>query len=245
MVCDDHLTGCGVFGRDEGGVSQHFAFTQKHIDILVTRWSTLVQDSGSSKPTAETVMALDLCISDTNKPMLLQNVDFLPYVVSALLLDPDHPRASMKPELKRWCQQYHSECLAQLAMYKPAKEQLVQDQSVMAALEVVAESGMTVEAQQHAATALLALRDKEQKVTTEGQKHVMLSYQVGASPCTRRYRRGLLHRVLCERYLFICMQWNNQRIVQRINENLIMRGHITWFDLTNMKGKPPVPSVYV
>ena len=64
------------------------------------------------KPSADTIMALELCISDANKPLLLAHRDFLPYVVDALLLEADHPRADMKPELKSWCQQHHAECLA-------------------------------------------------------------------------------------------------------------------------------------
>jgi hypothetical protein len=32
-------------------------------------------------------------------------------------------------------------------------------------------------------------------------------------------------------------QWNVQATVMRINESLIERGYVTWFDLTNMKGE--------
>eukprot|EP01046_Picozoa_sp_COSAG06_P009429 COSAG06_NODE_493_length_15060_cov_50.594546_12_plen_73_part_00 len=31
-------------------------------------------------------------------------------------------------------------------------------------------------------------------------------------------------------------QWDAQATVKRINESLIERGYVTWFDLTNMKG---------
>jgi len=31
-------------------------------------------------------------------------------------------------------------------------------------------------------------------------------------------------------------QWNSQATVKRVNESLIERGYVTWFDLTNMKG---------
>ena len=31
-------------------------------------------------------------------------------------------------------------------------------------------------------------------------------------------------------------QWDVQAIIQRLNESLIARGYVTWFDLTNMKG---------
>ena len=32
-------------------------------------------------------------------------------------------------------------------------------------------------------------------------------------------------------------QWDAQATVKRINESLIERGFVTWFDLTNMKGE--------
>ena len=50
--------GCSIFGRDEGGIEHSFSFTQKHIDILVTRWSGIVRREGinsTSKPTADTI----------------------------------------------------------------------------------------------------------------------------------------------------------------------------------------------
>ena len=81
----------------------------------------------------------------------------------------------MKPELKSWCQQHHAECLAQLAMFAPAREALRADPSVIPALEMVAAGGLTAEARQFAEAALLALSEKELHVDAEGQKHVMLS----------------------------------------------------------------------
>ena len=79
--------GCGVFGRDEG--DSEFAFTQQQVDMLVEKWSQTVRAVGfnkSSKPTSSTIMVVELCISDKNKPLLLANLAFLPYVVDALLL---------------------------------------------------------------------------------------------------------------------------------------------------------------
>ena len=161
----------------------------------------------ATKPTADTIMALELCISDENKPLLLTSPDLIPYLVDALLLDPDHPRAGMKHELKAWCQEHHAECLAQLAVFQPAHEALRQDPSVVPALEAVAEAGLSAEARRFAQAALLALSDKEMHADAEGEKHIMLSYQ-----------------------------WDKQATVKRINESLIGRGYVTWFDLTNMKG---------
>ena len=36
-------------------------------------------------------------------------------------------------------------------------------------------------------------------------------------------------------------QWDAQATVKRINESLIERGYVTWFDLTNMKGDTSAP----
>ena len=200
---------CSVFGRDEGG--SEFTFTQEQVDLLTMNWSQQVRAVGvhgaRNKPSADTIMALELCISDANKPLLLANKDFIPYLVDALLLDPEHPRAGMKEELKSWCQQHHAECLAQLAVYEPAREALLADPDVVRALRAVAESGLSAKARELAGAALLALSDKKLEMATEGQMHIMLSYQ-----------------------------WDHQQTVMRINESLITRGYQTWFDLTNMKG---------
>ena len=40
----------------------------------------------TSKPTSSTIMAVELGISDKNKPLLLDYSAFIPYVVDALLL---------------------------------------------------------------------------------------------------------------------------------------------------------------
>ena len=166
-----------MFGRDEGG--SEFTFTQQHVDLLLDRWSQVVRAVGwnaTSKPTADNVMVVELCISDRTKPLLLANPAFIPYLVDALLLDPAHPRAGMKPELKAWCQTTHAECLAQIAVFQPdGREALMQDPSVRDALRCVAESGLTDEARHHAESALLALSDTELVKIEGGQKHVMLS----------------------------------------------------------------------
>ena len=161
----------------------------------LTRWSHTVRAVGwhaNAKPTADTIMAPELCVSDANKPLVLDNPDFIPYLVDALLLDADHPRAGMKHELKSWCQEHHTECLAQLAVFEPAREPLRQDPSVIPALEAVAGGGLSAEGL---------------NADVDGQQHIMLSYQ-----------------------------WDKQATVQRINESLIGRGYVTWFDLSNMKG---------
>ena len=57
--------------------------------MLVEKWSQTVRAVGfakNSKPTSSTIMVVELCISDKNKPLLLANSAFIPYVVDALLL---------------------------------------------------------------------------------------------------------------------------------------------------------------
>ena len=40
----------------------------------------------TTKPTSSIIMVVELCVSDKNKPLLLANSAFIPYVVDALLL---------------------------------------------------------------------------------------------------------------------------------------------------------------
>ena len=172
---------CSVFGRDEGG--SEFTFTQANVDVMTTNHSDMVRAAGMfaaihMKPTADTIFALELCVSDANKPLLLANTEFVPYLIDALLLDPKHPRAGMEEEDKIWCQEHHVECLAQLAVYEPAREALRQDPTVLPALRAVVEAGLSAAARELAGAALLALSDKKLEMAIEGQKHVMLSYQV-------------------------------------------------------------------
>jgi hypothetical protein len=128
------------------------------------------------------------------------------YVQRALLLDmdclPDVLRTRMKKEQQVWCQTYHTECFAQLAMWKPAAAALVQEPSVVPALQTVAEKGLSAEAMQFAQSALVALGATQLATVAEDtEKHVMLSY---------------------------C--WKQQKVVQRINDSLNARGYLTWFD---------------
>lgn len=167
---------CDVFGRDEGG--SEFTFTPLHIKMLTEAWSQCVRAVGyyaTLKPSAGYIFAAHVCVSDQNKPLLIANKDFIPYLVDALLLDPEHPRAGMKGQVKAWCQQHHCEALAQLSVHEESRLALLQDSSVMPALESVAEAGLTAEARELATAALVALRDKKLRMVVEGQKHVMLS----------------------------------------------------------------------
>jgi hypothetical protein len=97
-----------------------------------------------------------------------------------------------------------AEAIAQLAMYPPGREALLQDPTVAASLEQVAAEGWEEAARSHAQAALAALSDRQPDVGYAEQahehKHVMLSYQ-----------------------------WDSQLVVRRIVNELQARGYMTWF----------------
>lgn len=166
---------CNVFGRDE---DSEFIFTPQHIEMLTEFWTLIVTRAGylsRLKPTQDEIYAAQLCVSDVHKPLLMANRRFVPYLVDALLLDPDHPRADMDDEAKAWCQHHHCEALAQLAMHEESRQALLLDGSVVPALEMAVKVGLNEETRELAAAALSALNGKELQMSTEGQKHVMLS----------------------------------------------------------------------
>ena len=151
----------------------------------------------------------------------------------------------MVDDLKAWCQQHHCEALAQLAVHEGSREALLGDGSVVPALETVAASGLTQESRELAAAALSALSDKKLVMAVEGQKHIMLSCElVGAAlhstTCTQMSVASLAHSCtsLMHSYGYVAFadQWDAQATTQRVDEWLIARGYVTWFDLTNMKG---------
>jgi|EP01043_Picozoa_sp_COSAG02_P058058 hypothetical protein len=84
----------------------------------------------------------------------------------------------MKEDLKAWCQQHHCEALAQLSVHEDCRPALLQDTSVLPALEAVAKTGLTEEARGFAEAALVALRDQKLQMVVDGQKHVMLSCEL-------------------------------------------------------------------
>ena len=118
-------------------------------------------------PTRGVMLVLELTISDARKRLLLANPDYVPYLVDSLLLDPEHPRSEMAEEAKVWLQSMHTECLAQLALFPPGRTRLLDDSTAVSALETVAESGWSHEAQDSAKKALVALR-ASQSGTADG-----------------------------------------------------------------------------
>ena len=107
------------------------------------------------------------------------------------------------------CAQDFAEAIAQLAMYPPGRDALLENPNVAEALQQVAVEGWTEEARLHAESALAALKPPEEhsEQVESGDKHVMVSYQ-----------------------------WDVQRTIERIVRSLEARGYDVWFDLDRMKG---------
>eukprot|EP01051_Picozoa_sp_SAG22_P020420 SAG22_NODE_4123_length_1377_cov_1.038341_1_plen_95_part_10 len=86
---------------------------------------------------------LSLCVSDTNKELLLATEGLVRVLVDSLLLDPEHPRkskASMQGTTdwegaKGPVQRDFAEAIAQLAMFPPGREALQRDPKVADALQ--------------------------------------------------------------------------------------------------------------
>ena len=154
--------------------------------------------------------ALNLCVSDKAKQLLIDSPLVRPHLILGLFLDPEeHPmgnnaKAPTPEATQEVWQRNCTEALEQLALFEPGKIALAQDAQVMEALHTVAERGMSKEARGSAKGALLALSDEQPDRPDEGadRQHVMLSYQ-----------------------------WNAQAMIVRINESLQRRRYRTWIDL--------------
>ena len=100
-------------------------------------------------------------------------------------------------------QQDVAEAIAQIAMFPPGRDALLQDPTVAGALKQVAAEGWTAEAKAFAESALLAMSGRQPDAGQALQvhdKHVMVSYQ-----------------------------WDHQEVVKRIVNELQVRGYATWF----------------
>ena len=163
------------------------------------------------QPTPEVMHALELCISDRTKPVLMANKRFIPYLIEGLQLAQLRERDDLPVELREWNEAMHAECFAQLVAFEPAHAVLQGNPAVVAALETAAQTGLTPEAREMAQTALSALSQKfgvhVRRPTSEEdqptQKHVMLSYQ-----------------------------WSSQSTIIAVNDSLVARGYLTWLDVT-------------
>ena len=209
------FTAAEAFGRDEDSTTMQLS--QDDIDALVRIFQSHFSGEffGAVMPIEPfwSEPLLHLSVSDHHKPLILANPDAIPLLISALFLDPDHPRGLRAKEIlheqalptplevQAVYQRNWTEVLEQLALFGPGKEALLGNDSVVPALEAVVELGMTEEAKEHARGALLALRGVAEHEAVV-PNHVMLSY---------------------------C--WEDQSTIVRINESLKRRRYSTWLDV--------------
>lgn len=100
-----------IFGRDD---DSELAFSAEHIHELMGFWAAIVNASGIHKmfpPSGEYLSAHIMCKSDDNKDKLLAHQDFLPMLISGLLLKEEHPRLPLAEPIHHWCQAMHAECV--------------------------------------------------------------------------------------------------------------------------------------
>lgn len=105
-------------------------------------WVPIVNAVGAHKmfpPSAEYLAVGHMCKSDDNKHKLLAHPEFLPMLISGLLLAEEHPRLPLPEATHQWCQTMHAECLMQLAVFPPGKAALQESPGAMAALEALME----------------------------------------------------------------------------------------------------------
>jgi hypothetical protein len=91
-----------AFGRNEEGSS--FAFSQDLVNgtlrILNDTFSGISAGFTPVLPSFYLRCILHLCISDLNKIMLCSCPDLVPFLMEALLLDPDHARQGQGEAIK-------------------------------------------------------------------------------------------------------------------------------------------------
>ena len=100
------LLAAAVFGRDEEG--SEMVFTQKHIDDMIVNWEEIMRPQSFGHYSSlgpESLVALQLSVSDANKPLLLANPGFIPHCIDSLLLDPEHPRMGAAEDKKIFVQE--------------------------------------------------------------------------------------------------------------------------------------------
>ena len=201
-----------AFGRDEDdtGLQLSQSDIDSHIFLMLGHLSGEMSDGLLPLMPNWSDPPLHFCVSDRHKTLVLNNPEALTLLVHGLFVDPDHPRGDRASEIlgelalptpheiQAVFQRQYVEALQQLTLLPVGREALLNDPRVIAALEAVAERGMTPEAKEHAAGALISLKGfadgEDSGVVAE---HVMLSYQ-----------------------------WSNQRMIVKINDALRRRKYL-------------------
>ena len=116
------MLAANLFGRDEDNT---FGFKQQDIDAFMAADIEMMACKvwgGAFVMTKQQARGLlNLCISDTAKPMLLSNSDFVAHLLDGLLLNPDHPRKDVDEQIKS-AERDFAECIQQIVLFGPGCE---------------------------------------------------------------------------------------------------------------------------
>ena len=157
---------------------------------------------------------LDACVSDTNKPLLMEQENFVETVRVGLLLDPqqyrNRPDIVTGPtplEVRQAVQRDSVECIEQLSLFPPTRQGLLAHPAdIVGALRSLQAKGLTPEIRRRAKSGLLSLEGMEAaKATASGSgggggkdsaadKHIMISYSWANSEVIHRVWAALQSR---------------------------------------------------
>ena len=171
-----------VFGKEEDG---SFEFTQEMIDCTLLYFKDTL--SGALAPFFPSLPGhwfrpiMHLCISDSNKALLVKSPALLPLLLDALFLEEGHFRKGAE-ELAA-LQTDGIDSFLQIALFEPGRELLRSNRSAVDGLRALADGkALTEEGKLAACSALLAIegvpREPEPQVeggADESDRHVMVS----------------------------------------------------------------------
>ena len=197
-----------VFGKEEdaGG----FQFTQDSVDLALVTFKEYL--SGTIWPFFPTLEphffrpVVHLCISDTNKALLVQSAGLLPLLHDALFLDSDHVRKDAASSMKAPIQADAVDCFLQIALFEPGRALLQQSGRTIDALRAIADGhgSWSEAASATAGRALIAIEGVSRPSATQAKaiqndaghagRHVMCSYQWNAQRVITRFVRSLQRR---------------------------------------------------
>jgi hypothetical protein len=155
--------------------------------------------------------------ADTNKALLVQSARLIPLLLDGCFWGEDHPRKDADDHEKAPVQNDAIECLLQIAVFKPGRELLQSDPTVMDALAAMAAGkAITEEGKLSAHNALVAIEGvmREPEPDTEGalisDKHIMVSYQWVR--CSSQHQSKPASRALLARSVLNSMRSHSRRM---------------------------------
>jgi hypothetical protein len=247
-----------VFGREEAddlaleaADGAGMSFSQQDIDEAVSLCQDILDGTMPIPLQPAYCDALvNLTVSDTNKLLLTNSPQLIPAILLGLFIDEDHPRgehathpalATEKP-IREIYQRKYAEAIGQLALSAPGHA-LLQDSEIKAALQQVAQSGLTDEAKLHAKTAQLVLKVEGSErrhsrrasvlvVEPDGQDSPRAS--AGGSPGTAAAAASAA-QMKPNGHIMLSYNWICQSMIKRIHQSLLRRSYIVWVDIEQMK----------